>query len=141
MTAFISVFAAVMLTMIAIGIQHPGKHVDAVTQTSFYRAFIAVTNITFAYGMPSDLATHLDLKRLIFFSRTRCFLWVHLRDEEPPRLSQGFIYAPNHQYPPIYGFRGGDLSIWGTGRGFASFGIYRSCYTEDCVWHCNAHRK
>ncbi|KAI9374872.1 transmembrane amino acid transporter protein-domain-containing protein [Aspergillus egyptiacus] len=49
--AFISILAAVLVTMIAIGIQAPGDgHVDATTHPPFYRAFLAVTNIVFAYA-------------------------------------------------------------------------------------------
>ncbi|WEW60296.1 hypothetical protein PRK78_005781 [Emydomyces testavorans] len=49
-TSFISIFAAVMITMVAIGIQRPGRYVDATVHTGFYHAFIAVTNIVFAYA-------------------------------------------------------------------------------------------
>jgi uncharacterized protein YacL len=51
-SSFISIFAAVLITMIAIGIQRPGDgHVDATVDTSLYKGFLAVTNIVFAYGM------------------------------------------------------------------------------------------
>lgn len=50
--AFISILAAVLITMIAIGIQRPGTgHVDATTSPAFYQGFLAVTNIVFAYGI------------------------------------------------------------------------------------------
>ncbi|TPX24560.1 hypothetical protein DIZ76_013908 [Coccidioides immitis] len=49
-SSFISIFAAVMITMIAIGIERPGKQVDATVEASFYHAFLAVTNIIFAYA-------------------------------------------------------------------------------------------
>lgn len=49
-TAFISIFAAVMITMIAIGIQHPGDGRVATVDTSLYKGFLAVTNIVFAFG-------------------------------------------------------------------------------------------
>jgi hypothetical protein len=49
-TAFISVFSAVMITMVAIGIEHPGKSVKATVNNSFYKAFLAVTDIVFAFG-------------------------------------------------------------------------------------------
>lgn len=52
MTAFISIIAAVLITMIAIAIQKPGGgRVDAIVDNSFYKAFLAVTNIVFAYGI------------------------------------------------------------------------------------------
>lgn len=50
-SAFISILAAVLITMIAIGIQHPGNGRDATIDTSLYKAFIAVTNIVFAFGI------------------------------------------------------------------------------------------
>lgn len=39
-----------MITMIAIGIEHPGKQVKATVDNDFYRGFLAVTDIIFAYG-------------------------------------------------------------------------------------------
>jgi hypothetical protein len=49
--AFASILAAVLITMIAIGVQRPGSgHVDVTTGPAFYEAFLAVTNIVFAYG-------------------------------------------------------------------------------------------
>jgi hypothetical protein len=48
--AFISIVAAILITMIGIGIEKPGHHVDATVKTNLYHAFIAVTNIVFAYG-------------------------------------------------------------------------------------------
>lgn len=49
--AFISIFTAVMITMIAIGIMRPGKGTEVTRKESFYKGFLAVTNIVFAYGM------------------------------------------------------------------------------------------
>lgn len=40
-----------MITMVAIGIEHPGKEVATTVDTTFYKGFLAVTNIVFAYGM------------------------------------------------------------------------------------------
>lgn len=49
--SFISVFSAVMITMISIGIERPGDgHVDATTTTNLYHGFLAVTDIVFAYA-------------------------------------------------------------------------------------------
>lgn len=43
--------SAVLITMIAIGIQRPGKgQIDATTKTDVATGFLAVTNIVFAYG-------------------------------------------------------------------------------------------
>ena len=48
--AFISIFASVLITMISIGVQHPGDRIDITVKTDLYHGFIAVTNIVFAYG-------------------------------------------------------------------------------------------
>ncbi|KAH8689025.1 amino acid transporter [Talaromyces proteolyticus] len=49
--SFISIFAAVLITMIAIGVEKPGTgHVDATVKTNVYHGFLAVTNIVFAYA-------------------------------------------------------------------------------------------
>ncbi|RAL12836.1 amino acid transporter [Aspergillus homomorphus CBS 101889] len=49
--SFISVFAAVMIVMIAVGIQRPYKGALEVTaDTSLYKAFLAVCNIVFSFS-------------------------------------------------------------------------------------------
>lgn len=48
--AFISILAAVFVTMIGIAIQHPGKAVEITVKSDLYHAFLAVSNIVFAYG-------------------------------------------------------------------------------------------
>ncbi|MCJ1355887.1 MAG: hypothetical protein MMC33_005879 [Icmadophila ericetorum] len=49
--SFISIFAAVMVTMVGVGTERPGDgKVDVVVHNSFYQAFLAVTNIIFAYS-------------------------------------------------------------------------------------------
>ncbi|KAI9831470.1 MAG: hypothetical protein M1819_005069 [Sarea resinae] len=48
--SFISIISAVMITMIGIGIEHPGKKVDATVHTSLAKGFLSVTNIIFAYA-------------------------------------------------------------------------------------------
>ncbi|KAM0104819.1 hypothetical protein ACP6JE_000454 [Aspergillus fumigatus] len=49
-TACISIVTATVVTMIAIGVQAPDHvHVDVTTKVSFQDAFLAVTNIIFAY--------------------------------------------------------------------------------------------
>ncbi|CAL5869145.1 uncharacterized protein PFLUO_LOCUS3373 [Penicillium psychrofluorescens] len=50
-TAFISIMAAVLITMIAISIERPGNGKISVTaHPSLYEGFLAVTNIVFAYA-------------------------------------------------------------------------------------------
>ena len=49
--SFISIIAAVMITMIGVGLERPGNgRVDTTVQTSLAKGFLAVTNIIFAYA-------------------------------------------------------------------------------------------
>lgn len=48
--AFISIFSAVMITMISVGISRPDPHVQATVAVSFASAFGSVMNIIFAFG-------------------------------------------------------------------------------------------
>lgn len=45
-----------MITMISVGVEAPGHHVDATVTTNLYHGFTAVTNIVFAYGKYSILS-------------------------------------------------------------------------------------
>lgn len=46
--------------MIAIGVEHPGKKVQATVDSDFYNAFLGVTNIIFAYGgLPEPLLPNI----------------------------------------------------------------------------------
>ncbi|KAK6397381.1 hypothetical protein LTR65_006356 [Meristemomyces frigidus] len=49
-TAFISIFSAVMITMVGVGIEQPDPVVHATVKTGFATAFASVTNIVFAYA-------------------------------------------------------------------------------------------
>ncbi|OJJ32733.1 hypothetical protein ASPWEDRAFT_115016 [Aspergillus wentii DTO 134E9] len=49
-TSFLSIFTAVFITMIGVGVERPGDgKIDIFRQTSFVNGFTAVTNIVFAY--------------------------------------------------------------------------------------------
>ena len=49
--SFISIIAAVVVTMAGVGIEKPGAgKIDVTRQSSLYEAFEAVTNIIFAYA-------------------------------------------------------------------------------------------
>ncbi|PYI06715.1 amino acid transporter [Aspergillus sclerotiicarbonarius CBS 121057] len=73
-SSFISILSAVMITMIAIAIQRPGDgHVDATVENSFYKAFLAVTNIVFAYaghvaffGFISEMRVPTDYPKTLY---------------------------------------------------------------------------
>ncbi|KKA23780.1 hypothetical protein T310_2232 [Rasamsonia emersonii CBS 393.64] len=72
--SFISIFSAVMITMIAIGVERPGDgHVDATLHTNLYHGFLAVTNIVFAYaghvaffGFISEMKKPTDYPKTLF---------------------------------------------------------------------------
>ncbi|KAF2144509.1 uncharacterized protein K452DRAFT_349612 [Aplosporella prunicola CBS 121167] len=48
--SFISILAAVLITMIGVGVSPPDPHVEATVTTSFASAFLSTTNIIFAYA-------------------------------------------------------------------------------------------
>lgn len=81
--------------MIALGIEKPGKVVEATVGTNLYNGFTSVTNIVFAFGMfPSpDLLqytnTHIP-------SRTRRFLRLHGGAQRRARLPKGPNHASKH---------------------------------------------
>ncbi|PLB51294.1 amino acid transporter [Aspergillus steynii IBT 23096] len=48
--SFLSIFSAVMITMIGVGVQYKGgENITITNETNLYHAFTAVTNIVFAY--------------------------------------------------------------------------------------------
>ncbi|KAJ5719860.1 Amino acid transporter transmembrane [Penicillium malachiteum] len=73
--SFISIFSAVIITMIALGIERPGAGLTAITQTNLYNGFTAVTNIVFAFcshgaffGLMAELRNPRD------FTKSLCLL-------------------------------------------------------------------
>ena len=49
--SFISIVAAVVITMAGVGVEKPGAgQIDVTVKSSLYEAFEAVTNIIFAYA-------------------------------------------------------------------------------------------
>ncbi|PLN83111.1 amino acid transporter [Aspergillus taichungensis] len=73
-SSFISIVAAVLITMIAIAIQRPGNgEVDTTVDTNLYKGFLAVTNIVFAYaghvaffGFISEMRTPTDYPKTLY---------------------------------------------------------------------------
>ncbi|OOQ83810.1 neutral amino acid permease [Penicillium brasilianum] len=72
--SFLSIFSAVMITMIAVGVEeHPGRVIEATVETNLYTAFQAVSNIVFAYcahvaffGLIAEMETPKDFKKSLF---------------------------------------------------------------------------
>lgn len=59
LVSFASIFAAVMITMVAVGVQDNGGVVEATVKTNLFHGFTAVTNIVFAFCklFPAALTT------------------------------------------------------------------------------------
>ncbi|KAF2764290.1 hypothetical protein EJ03DRAFT_392117 [Teratosphaeria nubilosa] len=75
--SFISIFAAVMITMIGVGIEQPDSVVQATVAVEFASAFASVTNIIFAYAghvaffsFISELRDPRDFPKALFFLQT-----------------------------------------------------------------------
>ncbi|PGH08629.1 hypothetical protein GX51_01149 [Blastomyces parvus] len=71
--SFASIFSAVMITMVAVGVKKPGDGVDAYVKTDIYHGFLAVSNIIFAYsghvaffGFASELENPRDYSKALF---------------------------------------------------------------------------
>lgn len=95
--AFVSVFVATVVTMVAAGVETKTQVVNEATkEVSFREGFLAVTNIIFAYRMsdttlgfppPATSTFHIRLEDLLMltcvFSCPRGLLWLHVRDRGP----------------------------------------------------------
>lgn len=72
--SFISIFSAVMITMISVGVQaQPDRIIEATVPGSLYENFQAVSNIVFAYcahvaffGLIAEMETPRDFKKSLF---------------------------------------------------------------------------
>ncbi|KAL4802964.1 transmembrane amino acid transporter protein-domain-containing protein [Aspergillus unguis] len=75
LVSFISIFSAVMITMIGVGITKPGSKVEAVVDTDLYHGFTAVTNIVFAFcGHAAFFGLAAELKDPRDFPKGLCLL-------------------------------------------------------------------
>lgn len=62
--SFISILSAVMITMVGVGVERPGRgKVDVTVQSNLYKGFEAVTNIIFAYAGRSSVPSPQTLFR------------------------------------------------------------------------------
>lgn len=72
--SFISIFSAVMITMVSVGVQaQPDRIIEATVPGSLYENFQAVSNIVFAYcahvaffGLIAEMETPRDFKKSLF---------------------------------------------------------------------------
>ncbi|KAL4923445.1 neutral amino acid permease [Aspergillus undulatus] len=76
LVSFISIFSAVMICMIGVGIEKPGVHnTEAVVNTNLYHGFTAVTNIVFAFcGHAAFFGLAAELKDPRDFPKGLCLL-------------------------------------------------------------------
>ncbi|KAL4957858.1 transmembrane amino acid transporter protein-domain-containing protein [Aspergillus filifer] len=76
LVSFISIFSAVMICMIGVGIEKPGiQNVVAVVDTDLYHGFTAVTNIVFAFcGHAAFFGLAAELKDPRDFPKGLCLL-------------------------------------------------------------------
>ncbi|KAJ5887342.1 hypothetical protein N7504_009018 [Penicillium tannophilum] len=75
LVSFVSILTAVLITMIALGIEKPDPRVVAIANTNLYHGFTAVTNIVFAFcshgaffGLMAELRNPRD------FTKSLCLL-------------------------------------------------------------------
>lgn len=73
--AFFSIITAVLITMIAVGIEKPGHVVLAVADTNLYHGFSAVCNIVFAFcGHGAFFGLMAELRNPRDFTKSLCLL-------------------------------------------------------------------
>jgi hypothetical protein len=126
--------------MVSIGIEKPGNgHVDATVKTNLYHAFLAVTNIVFAYGNTTH--TPNISHALTNSSRSRCVLRFHLRDEKAYRLSENSIHVAIYRHCNVHRGCRGHLSIRRCRRCIPRAWVNQSYYEQDCLWHCHSNCK
>jgi hypothetical protein len=61
--AFVSIFSAVMICMVAVGIQNPEAIVHPTVETNLVTGFTAAANIAFSYGNTLSLQQNFFFKR------------------------------------------------------------------------------
>lgn len=86
--SFISILAAVIITMVGVGVERPGNgKVDVTVPTSLYKGFEAVTNIIFAYAGETFLPQSSCSSATNRMPRPRRVLLLHLRAPHPGIIS------------------------------------------------------
>lgn len=84
--SFISIIAAVMITMIGVGVERPGDgKIDVTVQSTFAKGFLATSNIVFAYAgkiyLPLNSDPALSFTHLHVLSRPCRFFLLYLRTQ------------------------------------------------------------
>ena len=75
LVSFISILTAVIITMVGVGVSHPGKEVLAVVDTDLAKGFAAVCNIVFSFcGHAAFFGLAAELKNPRDFPKAVCLL-------------------------------------------------------------------
>ncbi|PKY06961.1 hypothetical protein P168DRAFT_230854 [Aspergillus campestris IBT 28561] len=75
LVSFISILTAVVITMVGVGVSHPGKEVLAVVDTDLVHGFAAVCNIVFSFcGHAAFFGLAAELKDPRDFPKALCLL-------------------------------------------------------------------
>lgn len=117
-TAFISIFSAVMICMIGIGISKPGAdNIVAVVDTDLYHGFTAVTNIVFAFCTFYSISFELLRPRLTLTGGHAAFFGLAAELKDPRDFPKGLCLLQGIDIclylvaaVVIYRFGGADVS-------------------------------
>jgi len=123
--AFISILSAVLITMVAVGIQNPGTVVHATVETNLVTGFMSAANIAFSYGLLLFLLLQMYSRLTIPHSESQYFLHIHRRAQGPKRLPQSARSPPNRRHDPLHYRIGCDLPLRRLGRHIPGLGIRR----------------
>jgi len=151
--SFVSVLAAIMITMIGVGIRGrpAGIMIENTTDVTFDNAFIGVMNIVFAYGMYSSFNSYLltnitKAGHLAFFS----FISEMKNPKEYPYVRSlkllalyshaNFILGPllfaSIRYLSLLDCCCGHLLLHGQGCRFSCFRIHNPTPPQNRLRHC-----
>lgn len=138
--AFISIFSAVLITMVTIAIQRPWRAEIAVTaNSSFYQGFVAVADIVFAYG--KHLASlSASLQCAIYTSINTCsrpcqLLQLHVGDERPHGIPEDAISAAVCRHSLLCSGYSGHLLLRGPECLVPSVRLLKSTDEQGRVWN------
>lgn len=92
--SFGSILAAILVTMIDLGIDPQGPEMIAVTESAqFYTAFNSVSNIVFAYAGHVSFFAFISVSQPLLRSHPRADLTAIAGVQEPARVPQGAVVA------------------------------------------------
>ena len=131
--SFISIIAAVLITMIGVGVERPGDgHIDVTVQSNLAKGFLAATNIVFAYAgkIPLNLVIENATDKS---TRTRRILLLHLGVKAPRAIPQSPFPPPRLRRKHVSYRSRRNLPIRRRRRSFPSPGLHLPNGTKGCV--------